>query len=115
KSGINGYFTCYSLGLTYLNLNNFDEALSYFEKAQKSENKFLPSRLAVETLKDKLLNTGVPKLTLAVCMIVKNEETFIKKALESVKDIADEIIVLDTGSTDSTKEILTSTLPPSKG
>lgn len=38
-------------------------------------------------------------------MIVKNEENVISRCLESVKDIADEIIIVDTGSTDKTKEI----------
>ncbi len=42
---------------------------------------------------------------LSVCMIVKNEEKFLPGALESVKDVADEIIVVDTGSTDNTIEI----------
>lgn len=38
-------------------------------------------------------------------MIVKNEECVLGRCLECVKDIADEIIVVDTGSTDRTKEI----------
>ena len=38
-------------------------------------------------------------------MIVKNEEDVIARCLESVKDIVDEIIIVDTGSTDQTKEI----------
>ena len=45
------------------------------------------------------------KLPLSICMIVKNEETVLAKSLESVKDIASEIIVVDTGSTDNTKKI----------
>jgi len=40
-----------------------------------------------------------------MCMIVKNEEKFLGKCLESVKGLADEIIVVDTGSTDRTIEI----------
>ena len=35
-------------------------------------------------------------------MIVKDEAEFIEGAVKSVEDIADEIIVVDTGSTDST-------------
>lgn len=43
--------------------------------------------------------------TLSVCMIVKNEEKVLKRCLESIKNIADEIIIVDTGSTDNTKSI----------
>ncbi|MEE9604261.1 MAG: glycosyltransferase, partial [Candidatus Scalindua sp.] len=43
--------------------------------------------------------------TLSLCMIVKNEEKFLPMCLESVKDHVDEIIIVDTGSTDSTVEI----------
>jgi len=38
-------------------------------------------------------------------MIVKNEEAFLEQCLESVKDYVDEIIVVDTGSTDQTVDI----------
>ena len=39
-------------------------------------------------------------------MIVKNEEDVIARCLESVKDVVDEINIVDTGSTDKTKEIV---------
>ena len=39
-------------------------------------------------------------------MIVKNEEEVIGRCLESVKDLVDEINIVDTGSTDKTKEIV---------
>lgn len=45
------------------------------------------------------------KKLLSICMIVKNEENCLTRCLESVKDMADEIIIVDTGSTDRTKEI----------
>jgi glycosyltransferase involved in cell wall biosynthesis len=48
------------------------------------------------------------KNTLSLCLIVKNEEKFIKACLDAVKDIVDEIIIVDTGSTDSTLEIIKS-------
>lgn len=43
---------------------------------------------------------------LSVAMIVKDEEANIRRALEAIKDVADEIIVVDTGSTDRTPEIV---------
>ncbi|MCR4787983.1 MAG: glycosyltransferase [Lachnospiraceae bacterium] len=42
---------------------------------------------------------------ISVCSIVKNEEKNIEKMLESVKKYGFEIVVVDTGSTDRTKEI----------
>ncbi|MBP5185024.1 MAG: glycosyltransferase family 2 protein [Lachnospiraceae bacterium] len=43
--------------------------------------------------------------TVSVCMIVKNEENVLERCLESLKELADELIVVDTGSTDGTKAI----------
>lgn len=42
---------------------------------------------------------------LSLCCIVKNEEPNLKDFLNKLKPYADEIIVVDTGSTDKTKEI----------
>lgn len=44
-------------------------------------------------------------ITISVCMIVKDEEKVLKRCLDSLKDIADEFIIVDTGSKDKTKEI----------
>lgn len=46
------------------------------------------------------------EITISLCMIVKNEENTIARCLESVQGIADEIVIVDTGSTDRTKEIV---------
>ncbi len=43
--------------------------------------------------------------SLSVCMIVKNEERNMERCLQSIHHIADEIIVVDTGSVDNTKSI----------
>jgi glycosyltransferase involved in cell wall biosynthesis/predicted SAM-dependent methyltransferase len=42
---------------------------------------------------------------MSLALIVKNEESCLDKCLESFSKIADEIVVVDTGSTDRTKEI----------
>lgn len=38
-------------------------------------------------------------------MIVKNESAVLARCLDSIADLMDEIIIVDTGSTDNTKEI----------
>lgn len=43
--------------------------------------------------------------TISLCMIVKNEQKYLEKCLESVKQIVSEIIIVDTGSTDETLDI----------
>lgn len=42
---------------------------------------------------------------LSVCLIVKNEEKFLAQCLKSIRDVAQQIVVVDTGSTDRTVEI----------
>lgn len=42
---------------------------------------------------------------ISLCMIVRDEEAVLARCLESVQDIVDEIIIVDTGSVDGTKEI----------
>ncbi len=42
---------------------------------------------------------------LSACLIVKNEESNLGACLESIQGVADEVIVVDTGSVDRTKEI----------
>ena len=42
---------------------------------------------------------------LSLCMIVRNEEQHLARCLESVKPIAGQIVVVDTGSTDATVSI----------
>ena len=47
-------------------------------------------------------------VTISLCMIVKNEEECLGRCLDSLKGIVDEMIIVDTGSTDRTKEIAAS-------
>ena len=48
-------------------------------------------------------NSLNPRLT--ICLIVKNEEKFLAQCLKSIRNLAQQIIVVDTGSTDRTVEI----------
>lgn len=57
----------------------------------------------LNTVKEKPSNKL--KGTLGLSMIVKNEEDNIADAINSVKDIADEIVITDTGSEDNTIKI----------
>lgn len=43
--------------------------------------------------------------TISLCMIVRDEESVLDRCLSGIRDIADEIIIVDTGSADGTKEI----------
>lgn len=44
-------------------------------------------------------------VTISACMIVRNEEAVLSRALSSIAGGVDEIIVVDTGSTDGTKAV----------
>lgn len=44
-------------------------------------------------------------ITISLCMIVKNEAEVLARCLDTVKDIVDEINIIDTGSTDNTVAI----------
>jgi glycosyltransferase involved in cell wall biosynthesis len=46
-----------------------------------------------------------PNSRISLCMIIKNEEDCLNRCLDSVKDFVDEMIIVDTGSTDRTVEI----------
>ncbi|WP_019421527.1 tetratricopeptide repeat-containing glycosyltransferase family 2 protein [Paenibacillus sp. OSY-SE] len=43
--------------------------------------------------------------TISLCMIVRNEEDTLERCLSSLANLADEIIIVDTGSTDETKSV----------
>jgi glycosyltransferase involved in cell wall biosynthesis len=48
---------------------------------------------------------GVRIARVSLCIIARNEEHFLAECLQSVCDLVDEIIIVDSGSTDRTKEI----------
>ena len=63
----------------------------------------LPSKTVIQTPTEQ--TKDLKPVTLTVAMMVKDEEKNLKRCLDSVKDFADEIVIVDTGSTDSTPSI----------
>ena len=59
----------------------------------------------VKKLKKRTLSKNKGKSTISLCMIVKNEEACLGRCLRSVCNHVDEIIIVDTGSTDGTVDI----------
>ncbi|MFA6412080.1 MAG: glycosyltransferase [Syntrophales bacterium] len=84
----------------YLEQRMNEKAQQWLEiavEAGRREGK-APTILGVQKNKE-----GVP--TISLCMIVKNEEACLGRCLKSVSKYVDEIIIVDTGSTDGTISI----------
>jgi glycosyltransferase involved in cell wall biosynthesis len=47
-------------------------------------------------------------MSVSLCLMVRNEGESLPRCLQSIAGMADEIIVIDTGSTDRTKEVAAS-------
>jgi len=91
-------------GIYFYKKNFLNEALRLFKRAYHENT----DDLTVNRLIKDIGMTGVTEArepTITCCMIVKNEEAFLDQCLKSVKDYVDEIVILDTGSTDGTVEI----------
>jgi glycosyltransferase involved in cell wall biosynthesis len=72
------------------------------EKIKKSKNRRINSKY----LYLKRILEHVNELpSIALCMIIKNEQKDLPDCLNSVKDIVNEIIIVDTGSTDDSVKI----------
>jgi glycosyltransferase involved in cell wall biosynthesis/Flp pilus assembly protein TadD len=54
-----------------------------------------------------MIKPSKKKATVSCCMIIKDEEKYLARCLASVKPIVDEMIVVDTGSVDRSKDIAT--------
>lgn len=88
---------------------NFDSAMIKIEDALALfglDDGILRAALAVREKTGPLqIEKASQRGTLSLCMIVKNEEKHLVRCLRSVRDVVDEIIIVDTGSTDKTVDI----------
>lgn len=98
------------------NLKKFDEAKKILDNAYEiaPDNEDVVKYLELVNkniskihtkVSPQISNTQAKDILITLSMIVKNEEKFLPGCLESVKDVVDEIVIVDTGSSDRTKEI----------
>jgi len=93
-----------AIGIYFYNKKEMNRARRYLERARHLDSQdktviTLLGQIPAGTAK------GRKEPTISLCMIVKNEEAFLEQCLKSIKDYVDEIIIVDTGSTDRTVEI----------
>ncbi|HVP07398.1 MAG TPA: glycosyltransferase, partial [Candidatus Acidoferrum sp.] len=90
--------------LPYLNLANLQLSFRKYDTALEVIRRGLSSCRQVHELRI-LEESARNRATVSACMIVRNEEELLGRCLESIRDWVDEIVVVDTGSTDRTEEI----------
>lgn len=88
----------------YLNLAALYQRNREYGKAEKIIETGLKKCSQVQELRI-LKKSLESRATVSACMMVKNEEELLPRCLESIRSWVDEIIVVDTGSTDRTVEI----------
>lgn len=93
-------------GLCLLKLKRFDESIIAFQKQIENNPDFSQGRQWLyDAYNERRKVFSDIKETISVCYIVKNEDDILELSLKNVKPHVDEIIVVDTGSTDNTVEV----------
>ncbi|MCR8845361.1 glycosyltransferase [Paenibacillus sp. SC116] len=102
--GMGSFHAWYRIGLCYEKLDRRQEAIQAYEQSLASNTKYELAQQALERLLIQV-QLDLSAIKISLCMIVKNEEESLQRCLDSVSDIVDEVIIVDTGSTDNTKLI----------
>jgi len=95
------YGFVYALLFTQYTFNKY--AILYDLKHNRAEQTFQDSLKLTHTLKP--VDQTEKKSTVSLVMIAKNESKHLAACLDTVYDLVDEIIILDSGSTDNTRTI----------
>ncbi|NLD35388.1 MAG: tetratricopeptide repeat protein, partial [Desulfatiglans sp.] len=90
-----------AIGIYFYIKGELQKAKKYLEKALNLN----PNDSTISDMLNKIKPVKSSGNTISCCMIVKNEEKYLDKCLASVKGYVDELIIVDTGSTDSTVDI----------
>jgi len=93
------------LAVAYINLARLADQQGQREDALKILENGIAACPGASELKMLHESTSASRPAVSLCMIVKNEEKMLPRALKSVQGVVDEIVVVDTGSTDKTVEI----------
>lgn len=108
-----------NLGTLWLSLGNYDEALPCFEKAvqfapgvpdlrknldiaRREQTAARPLNFESASSTQRTTPNTNNQLRITLCLIAKNESANLPRLFESVRGAADEIVIVDTGSTDDT-------------
>ena len=59
--------------------------------------------------------SAAPRQTIGLCMIVRNEAEIVERCIDSVHDLIDTWVICDTGSTDTTRDVVRSALAAKPG
>ncbi len=89
-------------GVIFEKKGEYESSEEYFQKALAIDP---THEVAIANLKNLHDNIDSKPQKISLCMIVKDEEHFLPGCLKSVQGLIDELIVVDTGSTDRTMEI----------
>ncbi|MBU1318666.1 MAG: tetratricopeptide repeat protein [candidate division Zixibacteria bacterium] len=91
--------------VAYINLARLADQQGQRDDALRIIDKGIVACPGVGELKMLRDSISASRPSVSLCMIVKNEEKMLPRALKSVQGVVDEIVVVDTGSTDKTVEI----------
>lgn len=90
-------------------LGKYEDAEDYYKKAILVDPAYTIAISNLKGLHQKLktdsINVKYEKPKLSLCMIVKNEEENLPRCLDVMRKVSDELIIVDTGSTDRTSDI----------